>query len=183
MQLRTLRCLAAFLLAAAVSACPSPPEKTPAEAASTEQAAEPSPYLDKLAQKQSVADIRLTGTALFSWLTDQIAAGAAGQSQAEPKIAQLQDYRAVSVAEIEKLLVPQYLERVPKTDGWGHPYEYFVNPDPRGRKVIAIRSLGRDGQADASEYTESSFLPEEFDRDLVWIDGYFVRWPQAPPVR
>ena len=54
-------------------ACGMPPltQETPADV----------PPSDKTSQKQTVADIRNTGTAMFSWLTDQIGAAAAGQSQ------------------------------------------------------------------------------------------------------
>src|SRR3984893_6156069 len=36
--------------------------------------------LQKAKQKRTVADIRNTGTAMFSWLTDQVGAAAAGQT-------------------------------------------------------------------------------------------------------
>src|SRR5215207_7575505 len=36
--------------------------------------------LQKAKQKRTVADVRNTGTAMFSWLTDQVGAAAAGAS-------------------------------------------------------------------------------------------------------
>ncbi len=44
--------------------------------------------LNKSKQKRSMTDIRLTGTAWFSWVTDQVAAGAAGQSVARARLGQ-----------------------------------------------------------------------------------------------
>src|SRR4051812_40052271 len=38
---------------------------------------------DREAQRKTVADVRMAGTAMFSWLTDQVGAAAAGQSQHE----------------------------------------------------------------------------------------------------
>ena len=43
----------------------------------------PKPETDKEAQKRTIADLRNVGTAMFAWLTDQVGAGAAGQSQVE----------------------------------------------------------------------------------------------------
>jgi hypothetical protein len=135
---------------------------------------------DQAAQKRTVADIRNIGTAMFSWLTDQVSAAAAGQSEAA-KVVRLPGYPRISSAELEKLLVPDYLQSLPKTDGWGHPYEYSLNAaDPLAREVMAIRSPGRDGTFAATEYAVSAFAPDDFDQDIVWVDGFFVRWPQAP---
>jgi hypothetical protein len=132
----------------------------------------------KAKQKKTIADIRNAGTALFSWLTDEIGAGAAGQKQALA----IADYPRITTAELEKILVPQYIAALPTTDGWGHPYEYFlVTDDLLAQRVMLIRSPGRDGQFAPEPYSEGSFAPELFDEDIVWADGFFVRWPQAPP--
>jgi hypothetical protein len=141
-----------------------------------------SPAPDKEAQKQTVADIRNVGTAMFSWLTDQVGAGAAGQSQGETESApvNLKQYAPISRGELEKILVPEYIREVPEKDGWGNLYEYYLNvKDPLGRQVMTIRSPGRDGKFSATEYSPTSFEPGDFDEDIVWADGYFVRWPQA----
>lgn len=140
------------------------------------------PASDREAQKRTVADMRNVGTAMFSWLTDQVGAGAAGQSQGETESApvNLKQYPPISRGELEKILVPQYIREVPEKDGWGHPYEYYLNvADPMARQVMSIRSPGRDGKFSATEYSPTSFEPGDFDEDIVWTDGYFVRWPQA----
>jgi uncharacterized protein len=134
------------------------------------------------AQKRTVADIRDTGTAMFSWLTDQVGAAAAGQSQTEkgPAIVDLKRYPRVSREQLEKLLVPDYaVHKVPATDGWGHPLEYYLNiENTAAPQVMGIRSPGRDGKFSAGRYTVSAFDPGDFDEDIVWADGFFVRWPQ-----
>jgi len=138
---------------------------------------------DVQAQKRTVADIRNTGTAMFSWLTDQVGAGAAGQSQTEKgtQTVSLTQYSPISHEELEKLLVPEYIQAIPKTDGWGHPYEFYLNvEDPLAQQVLGIRSPGRDGEYSSTDYVVGPFTPESFDEDIVWTDGFFLRWPQAP---
>jgi hypothetical protein len=135
---------------------------------------------DKNAQKKTVADLRNTGTAMFSWLTDEVGAGAAGQSQMQT--VDLAEYPVISRADLAALLVPQYIAAIPEKDGWGHPYEYHLDvKNPLAQKVMSIRSPGRDGLASDGPYTVAPFQPEDFDQDIVWSDGFFVRWPQAPP--
>ena len=139
------------------------------------------PATDEEAQKRTVADIRNTGTAMFSWLTDQVGAAAAGQSQTETatSIVELKHYPLVSRDDLVKILLPQYMQRVPATDGWGHPYEYYLNvANPLAPQVMGIRSPGRDGEFSAVSYSVGPFDPDDFDEDVVWTDGFFVRWPQ-----
>lgn len=136
---------------------------------------------DEEAQRRTIAEIRNTGTAMFSWLTDQVGAAAAGESQTEgvsPPI-NLKQYPRISAKELATILVPQYLKTVPETDGWGHPYEYYLNvADPTAMQVMSVRSPGKDGKFSAADYRVGSFTPSDFDEDIVWADGFFVRWPQ-----
>ena len=133
-------------------------------------------------QKRTISDIRNVGTAMFSWLTDQAGAAAAGQSQTEKSTpaVDLKNYPPISFEELEKILVPTYLKELPKTDGWGHPYEYYLNvKDPMAQQVMMIRSPGRDGKFSGARYDVGAFEPGDLDQDIVWADGYFVHWPQA----
>ncbi|MES1240604.1 MAG: DUF2059 domain-containing protein [Acidobacteriota bacterium] len=141
---------------------------------------------DEMAQKRTVADIRNTGTAMFSWLTDQVGAAAAGQSQIETddKRLQLDRYPEISYDDLQEILVPSYIQKVPERDGWGNLYEYYLNAkDPMAPNVMSIRSAGRDGRFSGSDYTVTGFDPADFDEDIVWSDGFFVRWPQKDPVK
>jgi hypothetical protein len=75
--------------------------------------------------------------------------------------------------------VPQYLQVVPDKDGWKNTYSYWMNTaSVLARTVLAIRSTGRDGTAIGSSYTVTGFEPTDYDQDIVWADGFFVRWPQ-----
>ena len=135
---------------------------------------------DEEAQKRTVADIRNTGTAMFSWLTDQVGAAAAGQSQTDSfNEVDLDRYSVLSPEELREILVPMYMQQIPERDGWGNPYEYYLNVEnPLAEQVMGIRSPGEDGKFSADSYTVTSFEPEDFDEDIVWADGFFVRWPQ-----
>ena len=83
------------------------------ETAKEERENQPS-ATDGDAQKRTIADIRNTGTAMFSWLTDQVGAGAAGQSQtAEPfDEVDMDEYSVLSAEELREILVPQYMQQV-----------------------------------------------------------------------
>jgi prepilin-type N-terminal cleavage/methylation domain-containing protein len=130
---------------------------------------------DQSRQKQTLADIRNTGTALYSWLTDEVGAAAAGSDST----VDLRDYPAISREDLVTILSPAYLQEVPDADGWGNAYEYALNVEnPLTEQVMAIRSPGRDGFTDADVYTVTNFDPQDFDQDIVWADGFFVRWPQ-----
>ena len=132
--------------------------------------------LQKAKQKRTVADIRNTGTAMFSWLTDQVGAAAAGQSTVS-----LSSYVSISQANLSTLLVPVYMQDVPKVDGWKGDYDFYLKTGSRvlEQQVMLIRSKGRGGVADStSSYTVTSFDPTDYAQDIVWADGFFVRWPQ-----
>jgi len=136
--------------------------------------------LQKAKQKRTVADMRNAGTALFSWLTDQVGAAAAGAtSTGTVDLGSYAGGTPVTGDALTTLLVPQYLQSVPVLDGWKHPFDYFVDAaNPLAKHVMAIRSYGRDGSASGKTYTVTSFDPTDYDQDIVWADGFFVRWPQ-----
>jgi prepilin-type N-terminal cleavage/methylation domain-containing protein len=132
----------------------------------------------KAKQKRTLADMRIMGTAMLSWLTDQVGAAAAGASSTSSVT--MSDYGTLhGAADLTTVLVPEYLQEVPLLDGWKRPYEYYLQfADPSAQQVMAVRSPGRDGVDDAGTYTVTSFDPTDYDRDIVWADGFFVRWPQ-----
>jgi hypothetical protein len=49
--------------------------------------------------------------------------------------------------------------------------------NPLAAQVMSLRSPGRDGFFADNSYEITSFDPEAFDEDIVWADGFFVRWP------
>lgn len=135
---------------------------------------------DREAQAQTVRDIRNIGTALFSWLTDQVgfAPWTPSPISAQTTI-DFADYPAISHAELEDLLVPIYMQSVPELDGWGHPYDFRLNAENiLSEHIMAVRSPGRDGVFSGDSYLVSPFEHDLFDQDIAWADGFFVRWPE-----
>ena len=136
--------------------------------------------LQKAKQKRTLGDARSVGTAMFSWLTDQAGAAAAGAAQTGN--VDLSQFHQTNQTDLTTVLVSQYIQQVPFQDGWKHEYAYFCNyaTPLAGTSIIAVLSYGRDGKADPSYpvYTVTGFDPTDYDRDIVWADGYFVRSPQ-----
>jgi prepilin-type N-terminal cleavage/methylation domain-containing protein len=128
----------------------------------------------KAKQKKTVAEIRITGTAMMLWLSDEASASAAGSVVT----VDLGNYDPISEAELSVQLVPEYVSPMPTTDGWKRPYDFYLNVDtPLARHVMAIRSAGRGQTPDGDVYTSGPYSPTDYDRDIVWTDGFFVRWP------
>ena len=97
------------------------------------------------------------------------------------KTIDIQDNPLVSRDDLEDLLVPNYLAAVPETDAWGNPYEVRINTDNlMAKTVISIRSPGRKGYYAGDVYKVEGFDPTDFDQDIVWADGNFIRWPHKP---
>jgi prepilin-type N-terminal cleavage/methylation domain-containing protein len=134
--------------------------------------------LQKSKQKRTEADMRNMGTAMFAWLTDQ--AGAAAAGQATTGQISLKNFTATTTTDLTTCLVSQYIQSIPGLDGWHHTYDFYMNyTNPLGGvSIMAIRSRGRDGIADSDTYSVTGFDPTDYDRDLVWADGYWVHWPQ-----
>ena len=76
--------------------------------------------------------------------------------------------------------MPEYIAVVPKTDGWGHPLEYCLRTDGAlgAQYQLGVRGAGRDGRFEGDAYSTGPFPPTDVDRDVVWIDGFFVTWPE-----
>ena len=130
--------------------------------------------LQKAKQKRTVADMRNLGTAMFSWLTDQVGASAAGTN--------LGSYQSITHDNLALAVTTQYIQSIPVQDGWKQGYEYWLDTaNPLAKTVMALRSLGRDRVAGASgDISVTSFDPTDYDQDIIWADGFFVRWPQKP---
>ncbi|MEA2600869.1 MAG: hypothetical protein QOF89_1861 [Acidobacteriota bacterium] len=134
--------------------------------------------MQKVKQKRTVADMRITGTAMFSWLSDQVGAAAAGATATSIDLDT--DYPTVAtVTQLRAILVPQYIQHVAELDGWKTPYQYYLDTSQvQKQRVMAIASGGRDRSTASGVYTVGGFDPTDYDQDVIWADGFFVRWPQ-----
>jgi general secretion pathway protein G len=131
--------------------------------------------MEKAKQKRTVADMRITGTAMFAWLSDEVGAAAAGAAVTQVDTSQ---YKVITLSSLQSLIMPQYIETIPVIDGWKHPYHYYLDPaHPLNQQVMLIGSGGRDNSAIAGSYTVAGFDPTDYDQDILWADGFFVRWP------
>lgn len=141
--------------------------------------------LHKTKQKRTMGDIRIAGTAWFSWLSDQ--SGAAAAAGAAQKTYTMPPADFGGFEEVRKELVPAYIQIVPELDGWGNPLVY-CGQAPENilsfPNAMAIASPGRDGAIQgsdcAAEVTVGGFDPTDYDQDIVWADGFFVRYPKKP---
>lgn len=138
--------------------------------------------LQKAKQKRTVGDIRDLGVAWFSWMTDQISAAAAGSSTR--KLDFEQDLPVtLTQQDLEKMLYVSstmfYIQEVPTRDGWGRNYDFRWTGPNAADMMIGIRSYGRDGQVGptSNPYPIEPFVASSYDEDIVWADGYFIRYP------
>ncbi|HVT61036.1 MAG TPA: type II secretion system protein [Thermoanaerobaculia bacterium] len=133
--------------------------------------------LQKAKQKRTLGDMRIVGTSMFAWLTDQVGASAAGANATQVDLASYGPQ--ITATNLSTVLIPMYIQEVPIKDGWKNPYDYYLHlADIHSLNVMCIRSRGRDNAPDSSTYTVTSFEPTDYDRDIVWADGFLVRWPQ-----
>ena len=130
--------------------------------------------LQKAKQKRTVADIRNTGTAEMSFLTDQIAAAAAGAAGTTA----VGSYTTMSASVLAGLIVPQYTQDVPLRDGWKNLMKYYFTTNYSQKKIMLTISAGQKGSFKLGTYTAGGFEPTDYEQDIAWADGFFVRWPQ-----
>lgn len=149
--------------------------------------------LQKARQRSTTADMRQLMTAMLSYITDQVGAAAAGQDRTFTLHAVAD--APVPVTAIRNLLAPvdpgatNYIQRVPESDAWGTPYEFYYSGRPSARYVFGIRSFGQDGVAGCPDapyasqceagpaYTVGQFPPDQYAQDIVGVDAQFIRAP------
>jgi hypothetical protein len=130
--------------------------------------------LQKAKQKRTMADIAEVG-GVWSELTMGYAERPEAAGSAEVSL--IDSAGPVPPNEILGLL-QEHMEIVPLNDGWQHPLEFHVRSDPGAAWQRLIRSPGRDGVFDGDVYQAGSFRATDYDGDVVWADGDFIRWPE-----
>jgi general secretion pathway protein G len=117
--------------------------------------------LQKAKQKRTVADMMSLGAAVVSYWSDK-----GHYPQAE---------------ELAAELVPAYTSQVPTQDGWGRPLHYVcAEQEYSGCGSFVLASPGRDGvfeRDDLTAYVPATIAPTDYDADIVYRDGAFVRRP------
>jgi prepilin-type N-terminal cleavage/methylation domain-containing protein len=139
--------------------------------------------LQKAKQKRTVADLRNTNTAVMSWLTDQVGAASAGAAAKEYPGDELAD---LDYVDLFGYLHPDnsdnffYMQEVPQKDGWGYDLRFGMNTNIVESNVFISCSIARGGeeeQACTSVWTVGTFISTDYEKDIVWADGYGVRYP------
>jgi len=135
--------------------------------------------LQKARQKRTMTDMRGIGTGWMAWLSDQTGAASAGVTTYST--GSLTD---VSFADMKRYLQPTdtffYVQQLPGVDPWGTPYRFKMTTGTQS--AIFICSASRDSVFQACNLDEipvEGFLSTDYDQDIVWADGFFVRWPEG----
>lgn len=139
--------------------------------------------LQKAKQKRTVAELRNVGTAWMSWLTDQVGAAASGAA----KNYDATGFSEPSYVELFGYLHPEstffYMQEVPQFDAWSYPLRFGQADSLVASNVLILCSGGGDGvlidDTCTKNYEVGAFVATDFAQDLVWADGYFVRWPTS----
>jgi hypothetical protein len=128
--------------------------------------------LDRRRQNQTMANMRTIATSLEAWATD-----AKSYNFGPARPLPVGEFHAVSHAELERALVPTYVRKLPRLDGWGQPILVYVGGyDDKGRaQHYAVRSFGSDRRPDEHRYARGTIT--RYSADIVFSDGHFVRHP------
>lgn len=121
--------------------------------------------IDRARQRRTVADIRTIAVAWESRASEMQSYGIAGYQFPQT---------AVTYEDLRGALSPTYSRVLPRSDGWGRPFEFAVGNGP---KQYAIRSAGRDGAMESTEYTAGEV--DDPDCDIIYANGSFITYPVA----
>ena len=114
--------------------------------------------LQRAKQKATMADMRTIGTALEMYATDH---------NVYPR--GLVDADGASIG---AFLAPDYLQKVPTTDGWNNPWHVDTNATGT---VYTISSYGHDGVGGLPEGGPTT----QFTCDIVFTNSAFFQWPSG----
>lgn len=135
---------------------------------------------DKARQAQTIRDLRAISRAISRWHLDKVNHVGVGGWYMYDQVADVSRYAPISPEDLETLLVPKYMDHLPATDGWGHPYDFRVNVEGSTTpRIYLVRSPGRDGVFSGDSYTLGTFPKDDFDQDLVFVDQSFHFRPEG----
>ncbi len=107
--------------------------------------------VDRGKQKRTMADLRSIGTAVESYAVD---------NKAYPT--------ATSAAELQSVLEPVYIKKMPVADGWGRVFQVESHTTE-----YTIFSHGKDGAGSICTPGTTT----RFDAEICFVDGQFTRYP------
>jgi len=123
-------------------------------------------------QRRSMADMRTLATAWESRNVEvnRYNAAAAGYSGID---------QTVDLSDLEAALVPTYVRKIPKLDGWGQPFLCYTEvawSNATGASRYAIISGGADKVVDPGSVPGPT---TNFDCDIIFAQGAFVTYPEG----
>lgn len=137
--------------------------------------------IHKAKQRRTMGELKLVGTAWMNWLTDQAGAASAGASQTYP----VSTFTEHSYAMVFGYLHPSdtffYMQFVPEKDPWGSTLRFYMNSTRLTDNQLLVCAFARDGLPDhcdgVTDIPIGPFVSTDFDQDIIWADGFLVRWP------
>ncbi|MEO8034418.1 MAG: prepilin-type N-terminal cleavage/methylation domain-containing protein [Acidobacteriota bacterium] len=119
-------------------------------------------------QKRTMADMRSIATAWEARATDMNIYTAAGGASTFTMPTQ------TSYTNLAGRLSPTYIKSLPQRDGWGWNYTFGATTQEYG-----IRSPAKDNGYDAGGSTYTIGPTTQFDADIVYSNGAFIRYPEG----
>jgi len=113
-------------------------------------------------QKQTMADLRIVGTAVMAYATD---------FATFPKVG----LAAGTTNDLSTYITPTFIQALPSNDGWGRAI--LVLNESSGTS-FTVYSKGRNG----SGALAAGGTTTTFDQAIVFSDGRFVQWPEGMQV-
>ena len=137
-------------------------------------------------QKRTMADMRTIATALEARATDlnSYTINPAGRdAHAGKRVEEFTKLHRESFEDLERALVPTYITKLPRQDGWGVDFEIRTGDyDEKGQAMLyALRSYGSDRKPDSDIYELRTI--HEFREDIVFAQGNFFRYPEGSCVQ
>jgi len=131
-------------------------------------------------QKRTMADMRTIAAALEARASDVNSYAIVPDAHNENPGTSVEAFTTLhheSFADLERALVPKYIKKLPRKDGWGVDFDIRTG-DYIGKgkaTMYALRSYGSDRRADGDSYT--SRISKAFREDIVFSNGAFFQYP------
>lgn len=136
-------------------------------------------------QKRTMADMRTIATVLEARATDMNSYTIAPDAHNENPGKSVKEFATLhheSFADLERALVPTYIKKLPRKDGWGVDFDIRTgNYTEKGAMLYAVRSYGSDRRPDGDSYAGRTI--KAFREDLVYSDGTFIQYPEGSCVQ
>ena len=127
-------------------------------------------------QKRTMADLRGLGLALESYAVDTSQYPAAGAGDALPILLGGSPRQVLNDPDLTPALVPTYMKSPVATDGWQHTLYLGIEPE---KQSYALGSWGKDGSRDGDFSSFVSGSTTDFNADIIFTDGSFVKYPEG----